>query len=213
MTVKAFAKKFDISEDEMWDALKDAGYLKKDYSPKTSFVNDELFDEDSNILDSKTLFSEMSDYFGNSEEDEEDYDEDEDYEDESEDEEDYDEEESEVTFDSVKESLDSLEASKEEIAELIAVLTDKLVNYEESSDEEDEDYEEDEDFEEEDEEDEKPKKKSKKSSDDEDPNAPGKYRGWVITKKGITITAKKGKKELKTSVRGNIRAKIDEEED
>lgn len=215
MTVKAFAKKFGISEDEMWDALKDAGYLKNDYSPKTKYINDELFDEDSNIVDSKTLLSKMTEYFG-SDEDESDEDEEEDEEDFDEDESEEDEEETEVTVDSVKESIENLSASKEELAELIGLLTDKLVNFSDEEDEEeleDEDYD-DEDYEDEEEGEETPKsKKSSNKTSAKDPNAEGNYRGWTITKKGITITATKGKKKLTTSVKGNIRQKIDDVED
>lgn len=49
--------------------------------------------------------------------------------------------------------------------------------------------------------------------EDDDCNKPGKYRGWTITVKGVKVTAKKGKKELKTTSRGNIREMIDEAED
>lgn len=105
-----------------------------------------------------------------------------------------DEDDEELDFDTLMNTVEDFEFdNKEDLGEMAKKLIDKLVDFEESddnSDDEDEDEE-----------------------DNEDPNEPGKYRGWTITKEGIKIIAKKGKQILSTSVKGNIRNKIDDYED
>ena len=84
---------------------------------------------------------------------------------------------------------------KDNLVRMIKLGVDKLANFSEDTVEAPEvDYDDDEE-------------------EDDDCNKPGKYRGWTITVKGVKVTAKKGKKELKTTSRGNIREMIDEAED
>jgi len=187
MKIATFAKRFDEDEDGMLDILKEHGFLKSNGVPKAKYV-DEYFDEDGNIIDAKGLQEELNEILGNDEDDDD------------EEEENEDDDDSSLDFDSLKKSLEEFEfESKEEIAELTKILVDKLADFDEEDDDSD-----DKDDEDEDEDDEE---------EDENPNEPGKYRGWTITVKGIKVTAKKGRRELNTSVRGNIRALIDDEED
>lgn len=186
MTIKTFAKKFDEDEDGMIEILKDNGFLKANGDPKAKYV-DEFFDEDGNIIDPKGLQEELEELLEDDDDDED--------EDDTKDEND-EKEDDDLDIDNLKKSIDEFEfESAEDIGDLIKLLTDKLVDFEDDNDEDEDEDEEDDDDEE------------------EDHNGPGKYRGWTITVKGIKVTATKGKKIITTSLRGNIRKMIDEKED
>ena len=197
MKLAKFAEKFDMDEEEMIDFLKENGFLKKNGDP--SKKGEDYLDEDGNVTDSRSLKEELDQIIEY--EDEEDDDEEEEDETDSDDDNDYDEDEDvdeELDFDTLLNTVSEFEYSdKEEIAKLAHLAVNLLESYDNDEDEEDTDDEEDE------------------SDEDEyeDPNEPGKYRGWTISKKGIKVTATKGRRTLNTSVKGNIRDLIDEEED
>lgn len=194
MKIAAFAKKFGMDEDEMIEVLTDNKYLKKNGEPTKK--GEDFIDEDGeDIEDWKGLKEELDDLLSEDDEEDEDNSEDEDEYDETDNEEDSEDDE-ELDFDTLMNTVEDFEFdNKEDLGEMAKKLIDKLVDFEESDDDSDNDDEdEDEEY-------------------DEDPNEPGKYRGWTITKEGIKIIAKKGKQILSTSVKGNIRNKIDDYED
>lgn len=227
MTLKTFAKRYyEMDVNELKDTLIEEGFFKANGTPKAKYINDDTFDENGNVLDVDGLRDSLNEIINVDDEDDEDEtddsddeDEDEDDEDDS-DEDDGDEDLDDLDFDTLRNTIEDFNFDdKESLADIGHLIIEKLKDFED--DEEDED--EDDDFEV----DVKPNKKvtskSKKSTtkyddededdEDEDPNAPGTYRGWKISKEGIKIIAKKGRKVLTTSFKGNIRNKIDEEED
>ena len=198
MKLAKFAEKFDMDEDEMIDFLKENGYLKKNGDP--SKKGEDYLDEDGNVTDSRSLKEELDQILEDEEDDDEEEDEtgSDDDNDDSYDDEDVDEDE-ELDFDTLLNTVSEFDYSdKEEIAKLAHLAVNLLESYDNDEDEDEEDTDDDEENE---------------SDEDEDPNEPGKYRGWTISKKGIKVTATKGRRTLNTSVKGNIRNLIDEEED
>jgi hypothetical protein len=148
-SLKKFAKRMGMSEDDLYQALVDNGYLKaKTGAPKAKFIEEGLFDEDGNIDDADELENQLSGILESSDEedeeeeeksskkskskkskDDEEEEEVEDDDDEDEEEDDEDDEESELEFDDVKSMLEDWEFdSRDEVAELIKLLTDKLVD-------------------------------------------------------------------------------------
>jgi len=101
-------------------------------------------------------------------------------------EEENDDDEEKLDFKTLYNTIDEATLNPVEISSIVKLLMNKL---EEDSSEDDEDEEE-----------------------EEDPNSPGKYKGWTIELNGTKVVATKGKKVLKTSIKGNIRSMIDDEE-
>lgn len=149
MTFKKFAKKVDLSEEELIDVLTENGYLKKSGEPKAKFIEEGLFNDDGEIEDVNSLkdiienlFSEDEDEDEDEEDEEvevksskksskkskdEDDDEDDDIEDDPEDESD-DGDGEELEYSDMVDMLEDWEfESRDEVANLIKMLTDKLV--------------------------------------------------------------------------------------
>lgn len=194
MKMSKFAEKFDMDADEIVELLTNNGYLKKNGDP--SKKGEDLLDDDENVSDARALSKIVEDLLDDEDEDEDDdddSDDDEDEEDDSDDEDsdDNDEDDDEIDFETIKNTIEDFDFEWDDLMSLSHTLIDKIDGYKNSS-EDDEDSDEDED-------------------EDEDPNAPGTYKGWKISKEGIKIIAKNGKKSLTTSLKGNIREKIDAE--
>ena len=194
MKMSKFAEKFEMDEDEMIELLTDNGYLKKNGDPTKK--GEDYLDDDENVTDSRGLQKIVGDILDDEDEtDDDDEDEtDDDSDDSNEDDEDSDEDEDndeedeEIDYETIKNTIEDFEFSKDEKVDLAKLLIDKLAeDTDADDDEEDNDDEED------------------------DPNAPGTYKGWKISREGIKIVAKNGKKSLTTSVKGNIRKLIDVE--
>lgn len=190
MKMSKFAEKFEMDEDEMIELLTDNGYLKKNGDPTKK--GEDYLDDDENVTDSRGLQKIVGDIL---DDDEDSDDSNEDDDEDSDEDEDNDDEDEEIDYETIKNTIEDFEFSKDEKVDLAKLLIDKLA--------EDTDADDDEDEEDSDEDDE---------DEDDDPNAPGTYKGWKISREGIKIIAKNGKKSLTTSVKGgNIRKIIDSE--
>lgn len=195
MKMSKFAEKFEMDEDEMIEFLTDNGYLKKNGNPTKK--GEDYLEDDENVTDSRGLQKIVGDILDDEDETDDDSDDsNEDDDEDSDEDEDNDDEDEEIDYETIKNTIEDFEFSKDEKVDLAKLLIDKLAEDTDADDDEDE-----EDSDEDDDEDE----------EDDDPNAPGTYKGWKISREGIKIIAKNGKKSLTTSVKGNIRKIIDAE--
>lgn len=55
MKLKNFAKKYEMSEDELIYAFKELGYFKNNGEPKSKFINNGLFSDNGDVLNNKEL--------------------------------------------------------------------------------------------------------------------------------------------------------------